>query len=677
MYLSKIHIENFRILKDVNINFDKSLTLFVGKNNCGKTSIIHLMDFLLSNNSNLEYNDYPLDSRKKLIDAINVFWESISNSAFEDFKKSLDITKIRLTISYSEDDSYAALSEFIIDLEPEVFIALIDISFEIPNSAETILLNMKQQCEYLGEIDINKLTYLVEKTFSSLFEMKIVAVDPTNEKYTYERNKSHLLKLFNAKFIYAERALDESNDNNGNPFERVLKSVFKQEFVGVENQLETTLNELRKVVSSTEYSLQKQINDHLNIIVETMLPFGYPAAEDMSLNARAILELEKKIINDAELTYVSNNNTEALPSTHNGLGYKNLIKISMELHSYARDLQDDLTKIPILFIEEPEAHMHPQLQTTFVKYLNDFLKDISGTRNIQSIITTHSAHIANTVPFQQVRYLRRYNDYSVVKAMVDFPNETANAQERNECIDFMQKYMKLSYCDLYFCDKAILVEGASERLLIPKIIERLNPEFENYATPTLQSQYYTIVEVGGAYAYRFFEFVDYLDLPTLILTDIDFVNGSGRSCQEKDAVRSSNATISRWCHDVYDIAVSNTIEIETVFNLANETDKQVNGMRHIQFQKKSNGFHPRSLEEAIIHENRALFDKKEDEEVCFKDENQKKTDFAIMLLIDPKFSDFVIPSYIKEGLIWLNRQSKLDKGQKAIRKHKTVKKGKQ
>lgn len=53
MYIQKIHIENFRLLKNVDIVLDKSLTLIVGKNNTGKTSVAHLLQSIINEKKNL------------------------------------------------------------------------------------------------------------------------------------------------------------------------------------------------------------------------------------------------------------------------------------------------------------------------------------------------------------------------------------------------------------------------------------------------------------------------------------------------------------------------------------------------------------------------------------------------------------------------------------------------
>ena len=91
------------------------------------------------------------------------------------------------------------------------------------------------------------------------------------------------------------------------------------------------------------------------------------------------------------------------------------------------------------------------------------------------------------------------------------------------------------------------------------------------------------------------------------------------------------------------------------------TDEQkTNGFRHIEFQLEENGAYPRSLEEAIINVNREYYgidtDKKD---IDFDEKEEKKTDFALNLVLGKNSDDYQIPSYIEKGLIWLNEQSKV------------------
>ena len=91
-------------------------------------------------------------------------------------------------------------------------------------------------------------------------------------------------------------------------------------------------------------------------------------------------------------------------------------------------------------------------------------------------------------------------------------------------MDFIRKYLTLTKCDLFFADKAIFVEGASERLLLPDMIEKCETSgvFGSCKYP-LSAQYYALIEIGGAYAHKFIPFIDFLGVPCLILTDLDSV----------------------------------------------------------------------------------------------------------------------------------------------------------
>ncbi|MBQ6959389.1 MAG: AAA family ATPase [Clostridia bacterium] len=662
MYLKELHVENYRLLKDVSITLDKNLTLFVGKNNTGKTSLMEVIKFLISNATSLPFDDYPLDCRQELYTAIVNYWNDTSEDPLLAFQHAVPVTKITMTFDYS-DGNLGNVAAFVIDLEEDVEEAIIKVSFDISLGIKETLAACKTQFDALINAEASDeqkkacLQTIVRNNFDGFFKMNIVAVNPANTEDIYEKKKADLQNLFALKVIHAERNMDESEAQNTNPLGQIMKALFGTEMTEMEAGVQGAMQELNTIVADANFNLQGQINDHMATIIENMMHFGYPAADDMTLRAHTNLALERRIIEETVLTYVSRDASETLPGSHNGLGYKNLIKISLELHDFARTIKRDLTKLPLLFIEEPEAHMHPQLQTTFVSFIEDFLTREVGTNIVQVLMTTHSAHVANTVKFEKIRYIQRHENCAVCKAMADFPT-TGTAAEKAERLEFLQKYMKLSYCDLYFCDKAILVEGASERLLLPDMIRKCN-EAGNFAGVSipLTSQYYTIIEVGGAYAHNFYDFVDYLEIPTLILTDIDFVKGShNNACPRNQATKSSNGAINTWCRRVLKLGNNKTVRIKRILELTEE--QHTDGYRHLEFEKEESNFHPRSLEDAIMNCNRVLFGIADGANPDFEGGKEKKTDFAIKLLVENRYNGYIVPSYIRDGLIWLNGQTR-------------------
>ena len=692
MYLRKIHIENYRLLKNVTIFLDPLLTLIVGKNNTGKTSVASLIRKVLNEEKTISINDYPLECRTLLYDTVEAYWAGAIEVA--EIKQQIAETRISFYIDYSEEDDnqpLGGLSPFIIDIDESNTVARIDAiyAFEEPK-AEELFTQCKGRYDRLLQAcqkddpnygkqegyDRTLTATVIKEHFNKFFSLKILAVNSNNEEDYQEKPSSMLKRLFIYRSIEAERNLDESDNKNERPLTGVMNRVFNPT-EDLAEALSPIIDELNRYVDDVSFTAQEKINALMNQIIASMIRFGYPSAEDLKLKANADISLKQQVLSNTDLTYTSSDESESLPSTHNGLGYKNLIKISLILTEFSKAVVADATAIPLLLIEEPEAHMHPQLQTAFVGFLSKFLEESIGTkRHLQVILSSHSSHVANTVEFKQVRYMRRTKDGVICKDLQQF-YQSGQSDEQKENRDFVQKYLKLSYCDLYFCDKAILVEGAAERLLIPSMIKKCAEAGEfGEVSPPLQSQYYALVEVGGAYAHRFYDFLDFLEVPTLILTDVDFVCERNEKCQRLQALHSSNGAINRWCHDVYGIAVSKPVPIDKVIELSQDPYKKTNALRHIEFQKEENGAYPRSLEESIQNVNRKMFDidKSVTEIPLFEDNDsgESKTDFAIKLLTDPEFENFQIPSYIRDGLVWLNNQPKMPVQKTPVRQHKRL-----
>lgn len=306
------------------------------------------------------------------------------------------------------------------------------------------------------------------------------------------------------------------------------------------------------------------------------------------------------------------------------------------------------------FVDEIEGEEpFPAGAMSFAEHLENFLAKIT-TIHIQTFLTTHSAHIANTMDFSKIRYAQKS------KSGVVYKNLDVFAKENADNMDFIKKYLTLSRCDLFFADKIIFVEGASERLMLPDMIEKCEKEklfdSEKYKLP---AQYYALIEIGGAYAYKFIPFADFLGLPCLILTDIDsMIDGRTKAVVSKGKT-TSNATIKWWMRKIKGIPQNSKDMISLAdINSATDAEKTL-GKCHIEYQTLENGICGRSLEEAVMNVNRnhyGLVDPVAEEDLDFTEKS--KTDFALNLICNnPNYS---IPQYIKNGLIWLNKQRVLE-----------------
>ncbi len=649
MRLTKVEMRNYRLLVKADLTIDKDTTLIVGRNNTAKTSFLLFLASIL-NNESLKYSDYPLSKRKDMINCLIQFLAK--NISYEQFCENLPKPSMKFYIDYNEEheeDFLSGLSPFIIDVEDDVSQAIIFAEYLVKISESDI-------CEMFKEVKIPKdesenrnnvnedvisnIKDILSTNFSNIFSLSIKAINPKDDTLAMSKSVQELKALFPLFSIRAERNLDESDNNRKSSLQSIISDYFSLDENNLNNDIKENVLQLRQIVNEANNRIQKDTDSLLSKLVDKSVGFGYPNAEELQLGVITKLSLPERIQNNSELTY-RNSDNDSLPSEYNGLGYKNLIKIQFQLAQYANQLkQCGIACLPLLFIEEPESHMHPQMQQVFISYLEDFLKEVSDV-HIQVIITSHSSHITNVVDFSKIRYSQRGSNGVIYKNLNDFANENAKN------IDFIRKYMTISRCDLFFADKAIFIEGASERLLLPDIIKK-NDDLK------LSSQYITLVEVGGAYAYKFIPLVKFLGIPSLIITDIDPVNKMGGRTFVSNGHTTSNATIKHFMRDKLGIEEKKEITMKDIKELSQE-QKTLNKV-HIEFQTTENGICGRSLEEAIRNVNREFYmlgDSVNEDIIKFKDKS--KTEFALNLIINAT-DGYNVPKYIKNGLKWLNDQ---------------------
>lgn len=662
MQLSKIRIKNYRLLIDAELEVDPKTTLIVGRNNTAKTSCFSCIGNVLEGKT-VSFNDYPLFRREDFYAQIALFMEK--KLSYEELCKQIEVVSIDFLVDYSlddPDDNLGALSPFIIDVDVNTTTALIRAEYRLKTDEKTLWALLESSYYKDGAFSPSEEAHeVLVDNFDKLFGLTVYAINPNNMEDKQVKSQKELHDLFPFHTIPAERVLGEDDTHNSS-LGSLISGFFDMSEADLDPKVAEEIKMLRTIVEKANKDVQKQSDEILSSVVNSSIGFGYPNIEELKLGVTTQLSIDDQIKNQTKLSYISGTANESLPSSHNGLGYKNLIKMEFLLAAFARDVEKrGVACVPLLFIEEPESHMHPQMQTAFATYLEKFLGKLSNVQ-IQTFLTSHSAHIANTMEFAKVRYAQKSN------AGVIYKNLNTFAQANSDNVNFIRKYLTLTKCDLFFADKAIFVEGASERLLLPDMIEKCEATgvFGSGKYP-LSAQYYALIEIGGAYAHKFIPFIEFLGVPCLILTDLDSVAdriSKGGKVVKKSVVVSqgettSNETIKWWIRRNKGLPENDTSKIDLTVITSMSPDDKTRGKCHIEFQTAENGLCGHSLEEAVRNVNRKhydLGDSTSEEDLEFK--GKSKTDFALDLICE--CADYCVPAYIKSGLTWLNNQRVLE-----------------
>lgn len=645
MRVTRIKVQNFRLLKNISIDVEANLSVLLGKNNCGKTSLLLILDRFLGK---------PASRPSFSFDDFNSDFRTYIQSRVEDPTKDTEELEasgisLKLFIEYDETDDLSNIgNKVIMDLDPENRVVVL--AFEYYTTSEDVV-TLRQDYATYKEVKGTKakdfsrfLKENQEKYFHSA--KRSVLFDPATGKeddatYT-DLNKEQIRidRIINFKWISARREVSNKDSD------RALSTLSARVYNGFDTASENApaVEDFKDQLIETDDKLSLVYEGIFKEVVDDIKKFGGIKQDDSIIKIVSSLQHRELLEQNTTVMYGLGASNQLLPESYNGLGYMSLISMIFEIkiaqHEFARERDNSAADINILFVEEPEVHTHPQMQCVFIKNIKSLLrkgvKDAAGRgKCLQTIITTHSSHIVAESDFQDIKYFKRMESGIVSKNLKDLEQQYAGHEPYYK---FLRQYLTLHRSDLFFADKAIFIEGDTERILLPAMMKKLDHEdkvaaFEDdreEAALPLLAQNVSIIEVG-AYSQIFEKFIDFIGIKSLVITDIDSMRTvpdldeqkvqkrnadsslkfKTEACRVAEGSSTSNYSLrffvgNKTLQELLALSPQQRLLKKDLVNKAWRPDAAGHLLCNFQTEEEADGhkYHARSFEDAFFHRNK-------------------------------------------------------------------------
>ncbi|MDR4166297.1 MULTISPECIES: ATP-dependent nuclease [Bacillus cereus group] len=481
MYISNISITNYKNFRSNLIDFNNGINVIIGHNNAGKSNLLRALALIFNSNSKKHLS----------IDDFN------KNISIEELKENPPSIKITATLKQDDceelmGDDLVTVSNWLTKLE-EPYEAKLQYEFYLPTKFHEKYRKVVAESKETFEI-----WQLIQDEFLRLYTYKIFGGDPTNQITA----DSESLNKFDFQFLDAIRDVERDMFSGKNTLLKNVLDFFMDYNIKADNSLAKEQKEAEIKIKRKEFgefagNLITLLNERMKEGKKHILSY----ANDIGASFDKSTPNFDGSITDIELysalkLIVEYETGIKMPIINNGLGYNNLIFMSLLLSKMQVDANEEYfgsnAKVyPMLVIEEPEAHLHPTMQRQLLNFLR---RNLNNKKVRQIFVTTHSTHITGAVNLDELICIYK-NDS---ETLIGYPGKSFNENEESK--KYVQRFLDATKSNMLFAEKIILVEGLAEQLLMSIFAEYLDVSLEN--------NHIAVINVGGKYFDHFLKLFD-------------------------------------------------------------------------------------------------------------------------------------------------------------------------
>jgi len=502
MFIKHVKIKNYRNFGDPPFVMDlKPFTLVLGENNVGKTNLLNALGLIFSQEIMifrkrvLEIDDFNYVS-------VGAFKGKVRNFEIDPEDIEFPTVIVEVTLADMDDNQEAVVGDWFSN--QELTEAKITYQFAPAANFDCVGWIEKQRKIIKERQDIGVTEpYLIDLPIGDYRYSIFGGNDPSNECDTY------YLKMLKMEFLDALRNAQKELIASGEY--RLLYRILIQKDKEKYDDIKAVLKTLDDVINKNPNleSIKEDVKDLLDKV--SLQSTGSDNAIDFIFSSPEANELLKKI----SMIYGEN----PISVERNGLGRNNLLYISLILsHLSAKETGGGDTFFRLIAIEEPEAHLHPNLQDHLAENIESIQK--SSGKTMQLLLTTHSTNIAAKMSLDSSVII--FNDQNGLPSSHYVLSGIDESKEKNT-IHYLSKYIDATKSRMFFARKLILVEGIAEQLLVPLF-------FKDDSEETLEKVGCNIINVSGVAFRHFLKIIQSgFFIKGLVLTDRD----TGKKTEER------------------------------------------------------------------------------------------------------------------------------------------------